>query len=84
MRPWDELPERYEKVRSVMAQYLSGAGEPHINRYRREEIIDAIRMAGYSEALVEEREDVERRYLTPLKTEIPLSHRFRLVVARVG
>jgi len=84
MRPWDELPERYEEIRAAMAKYLSGAGEPHVNRYRREEIVQTIRDAGFGEALVEEREEIEHRYLTPLETSIPLSHRFRLVVARMG
>jgi len=83
MRPWDELPERYEEIRSVLAQYLSGAGEPHINRYRREEIIHTVQESGFPDVLVEERQELERRYLAPLETDIPLSHRFRLVVARV-
>lgn len=81
MRPWDELPARYDEVRSLMARYLAGAGEPHINRYRREEIVLAILEAGFGHALIEEREELERRYVAPLETHIPLSHRFRLVVA---
>ncbi len=83
MRPWDELPERYAEIRAMMAAYLSGAGEPQVNRYRKDEIIRAIRVAGFSEARVEDREEIERRYLSPIETAIPLSHRFRLVVARV-
>jgi len=82
MRPWDELPERYAEVRARMLEYLKGAGEPQVNRYRADEILDAIREAGFDEAHVESRTSLEARYLAPLETDIPLSERFHLVVAR--
>jgi methyltransferase (TIGR00027 family) len=82
MRPWDELPRRYEEVRIAMSEYLSGAGEPQINRYRRDEIVHVVANAGFTSSLIEDREDITTRYLTPIGTQIPLSERFRLVIAR--
>ncbi len=82
MRPWDELPERYAEVRARMLEYLKGAGEPQVNRYRAEEILQGIREAGFDEGHVESRASLEARYLAPLETDIPLSERFHLVTAR--
>lgn len=82
MRPWEELPERYAEVRARMLEYLKGAGEPQINRYRAEEILAAIREAGFDEGHVESRVSLEARYLASLETDIPLSERFHLVTAQ--
>lgn len=82
MRPWDELPERYAEVRAQMLQYLQGAGEPQVNRYRAEEILRAIHDAGFDEGRIEPREALVARYLAPLASDVPLSHRFHLVTAR--
>ena len=83
MRPWEELPDRYQEMRELMAKYLSKAGEPHVNRYRKDEIAETVRAAGFTEARIEERETLEARYVSPIETKIPLSHRFRLVTARL-
>ena len=82
MRPWDELPERYAEVRARMLEYLKGAGEPQVNRYRAEEILDALHRAGFRDGCVEPRAALESRYLAALETAIPLSERFHLVTAR--
>lgn len=82
MRPWEELPERYAEVRARMLEYLQGAGEPQINRYRAEEILEAIREAGFDEGHVESRASLEARYLAALDSDTPLSERFHLVTAQ--
>ena len=81
MRPWEELSERYQEIREIMARFLESAGEPHVNRYTRDEIVEVILAAGFEQAIVEEREDLIARYIAPLQTSIPLSERFRLVAA---
>lgn len=88
MRPWDELPPRYHALREAMAEYLSGAGEPQINRYREDEILETLRRAGFAEAFATPRAELTRRYLDPMDARdangerIPLSERFDLVVGR--
>ena len=81
MRPWHELSTRYLELRETMASYLKGMGEPHVNRYARDEMVRVITDAGFSHALTVNRQELYDRYLEPLKTKIPLSERFGLAVA---
>ena len=81
LRPWDELPERYHALRQRMAETLDRAGEPHITRYRTEEISSLVRATGFADAIVEEIATVEARYPSGDSGEHPRSERFRLVTA---
>jgi len=80
MFPWDELPKRYHEIREAMGQFLKGAGEPHINRYSRNEIIDSALAAGFSRASLAETKDLVEAYAGAIG-EPKLSERFTLVVA---
>jgi hypothetical protein len=44
--------------------------------------VHVVANAGLTSSLIEDREDITTRYLTPIETQIPLSQRFRLVIAR--
>ena len=81
MFPWEVLPPRYHEIREAMGQFLKGAGEPHINRYDREDIIAATVAAGFSRAALAETKDLADAYAPTTDSERPLSERFTLVVA---
>ena len=79
MLPWEAMPERYHAIRDAMASYLKGAGEPHINRYRPEEILEAATRAGFGGGAVLDRDELMRRYIMPSGSTNRLSERFLLV-----
>lgn len=81
MRPWEELSPRYLGLRDTLASYLDRAGEPQVNRYRRDELLQVLRDAGYAHAHTEARQKIYDRYVRTLDTRIPLSERFGLAVA---
>ena len=81
--PFEDFPERYQLLREAMASYLKGVGEPHVNRYRADDLRAVILGAGFSDAILEDPAEIRRRYFDPLDTDIPMSERFGLAVALV-
>jgi methyltransferase (TIGR00027 family) len=80
--PVDALPERYREIFGQVTDYLKGVGEPQVNRYRPEELRGAALAAGFARVELPARDELQRRYLEPLGTSIPLSERFGLAIAR--
>lgn len=78
--PWEDLPERYGKLRVEMQSYLAGAGEPHVNRYRAAEFEASARKAGFGGVTIVDRAELTRRYLAPIGTKHTLSERFFFAV----
>jgi methyltransferase (TIGR00027 family) len=81
MRPWEELPSRYEEIRTALVEYLKGAQEPQINRYRPKEMTHTLSVAGFKTSQIERPEDIEREYRPKIGTKLPFSERFRFVLA---
>lgn len=82
MFPLEDLPERYEKLRQRMVEYLKGVGEPQSNRYRTAALREMILKTGFADVHVEEPDAIRKRYFTPLDTAIPMSERFGIAVAK--
>ena len=80
--PIEDLPAHYQEYQRQIASYLERVGEPQGNRYRAAELREEILGAGFAEALMEERDALARRYFAPLDSQIPISERFGIAVAR--
>ncbi|MFO0691583.1 MAG: class I SAM-dependent methyltransferase [Myxococcota bacterium] len=79
--PLEDLPQRYRDVFAQQSAYLQRAGEPQVNRYRPEELRQAILAAGFARAELPTREELRRRYFEPLGSSIPMSERFGMAIA---
>ena len=80
--PVEDLPAHYREFQRQIASYLERVGEPQGNRYRAAELREEILGAGFAEALMEERDALVQRYFAPLDSQIPVSERFGIAVAR--
>jgi len=81
LHPYEDLSPRYHELAQTLGNYLKQVGEPHKTRLRAHEIEHDILAAGYERAITVQRDEVERRYLASLHTDVPLSERFGLAVA---
>ena len=81
LHPYEDLSPRYLELQRTSGEYLKSVGEPHVNKLHRADLEQDILAAGFSQAILETRNDLERRYLADLATKIPLSERFGLAVA---
>ena len=79
--PLDALPQRYRDIFGRVSDYLKGVGEPQVNRYRPEELRDAVLSAGFARVELPTRDEIRRRYVEPLGSRIPMSERFGLAIA---
>ena len=80
--PLEDLPERYAELSRMLDAYLDDVGEPQHTRYRPEALRAEILDTGFAQAILEVPEDLHARYYAPIATEIPMSGRFGLAVAR--
>ncbi len=82
LRPYEDLSPRYAELTRLSGQYLKRAGEPHVNFLRDEDLEADILEAGFGEAEVVARRTLIDRYVRALHSEVPLSERFGLAIAR--
>ena len=82
LRPYEDLSPRYAELTRLSGQYLRKTGEPHVNFLRDGELEADILEAGFGKAEVVARRSLVERYVRHLETDVPLSERFGLALAR--
>ena len=78
--PVETLPRRYRDVFEQQSGFLARVGEPQVNRYRPEELREAVLAAGFSRALLPDPGEIRRRWFEPLASPVPMSERFGMAI----
>lgn len=82
MKPWEDLPARYEALREAMTRYLDDAGEPQISRHRAADLERLLAQAGFGEVQVQEASRYLADTIASATFDRPVSERFLFAVAR--
>lgn len=79
--PLEDVPQRYRDVFEQQSAYLTRAGEPQVNRYRPEQLREALFEAGFVRTELPTLAELVARYFAPLGRPVAMAERFGMAIA---